>query len=172
MKVGEIWRGRWPGSVCDGDIAIPGARDLLVGECVVGRTAIEQSLGVRYVLVPRDFARRLEPLESWCSAHAERSIGGTAWYWLHRDTWGARKSDVLTMPFIPEYDEASDVLRFIARVERECREAKQLLDEARDRRREAFVEAARRWSRRRVAKAAGLSFARVQQIVRADPNRG
>jgi hypothetical protein len=168
-KLDTNWRGRWPASPSRGSIAIPGARDLRVGECVVGQTAVRQSLGVKYALIPRGLAAKLEPLEGWCNVNAERSIRDANWFFIQLDTWVDRKTDSLDMPFIPEYDEAADDLRRVAIAERKCREAAQLLDEERDARKRAMSQAVRRRSRRRVSEASGLSFARVQQIVSRSP---
>jgi hypothetical protein len=117
-------------------------------------------------LISRDLTERLPPLRVWCLNRAELSIRDPEVFWLSESTWIADRHDRLPIPFIPEYDEPGDDLRRVAATERRCREAKALLADAREDRAHAFFAAAGRRSRRRIAEVAGLSFARVQQLIR------
>lgn len=160
---GTAWYGRWPGGP---RIEIPGGRDLLVRECAAGWTQTKEKLGVRYVLVSRQVTDRLQPLRAWCRERAELSIVDAA-FWLERDIWAAGRDGPLPMPFIPELDEPGNDLKKVARCERECREMQVRLAEAQAKRDRAVIDASPRRSRRRLAQAAGLSFARIQQIIRS-----
>jgi len=158
-----VWEGSWP---VDGPwIAIPGARDLTARECAAGWTRQRQQLGARYVLIDREWAERLEPFRTWCSERAESSIVDPGAFWLPLSIWTSDRDDRLSLPFIAEYDEPGEDLKRVAFADRQYREAAARLQEARRMRRSAFVHAAGRRSRRRIAEAAGLSFARVQQLV-------
>lgn len=162
-KDGKVWRGSW---LPDGPwIKIPGARDLQVHECAAGVTRPRQKLGVRYVLISRELAERLPMLRVWCLDRAELSIRDPEAFWLPESTWIADRHDRLPIPFIPEYDEPGGDLRSVAATERRYREAKASLADAQEDRVEAFSAAASRRSRRRIAEVAGLSFARVQQLI-------
>jgi hypothetical protein len=168
-KDGKVWRGSWlPGGPL---IKIPGARDLQVHECAVGGIRPRQKLGVRYVLISRELAERLPTLRIWCRDRAESSIRDPEAFWLPESTWMVDRHDRLPIPFIPEYDETGDDLRRVAATERRCREVKALLADAQEDRVDAFSAAAGRRSRRRIAEVAGLSFARVQQLIRASSRR-
>jgi len=162
-KDGKVWRGSWlPGGPL---IKIPGARDLQVHECAAGGTRPRQKLGVRYVLISRELAERLPELRVWCLDRAELSIRDPEAFWLPESTWIADRHDRLSIPFIPEYDEPGGDLRSVAATERRCREVKALLVEAQEDRARAFSAASGCRSRRRMAEVAGLSFARVQQLI-------
>jgi hypothetical protein len=157
------WRGSWP---VEGPwIEIPGARDLTVRECAVGWTRARRQLGARYTLIDREWAGRLEPMRAWCSEHAESSIADPDAFWVPLATWAAGMSDHLPMPFLPEYDERGEDLKRVAYAARRYREAAAALEQASDMRARAIVQAGGRRSRRRVADVAGLSFARVQQLM-------
>ncbi|TMK99137.1 MAG: hypothetical protein E6G34_06475 [Actinobacteria bacterium] len=159
-----VWKGRW----LDGPwIEIPGSRNLLVYECTANATVERRKLGRRYQTVSRVCAEKLPPLIDWCIATAEPSIHDDGAFWLEWGVWRARSQDPLPMPFIPELDEPSEELQCLARTERICREARARLDQAHVERGEALIDATRkRRSRRRLAGATGLSFARVQQLLR------
>jgi hypothetical protein len=161
-KEGGAWRGRWIGGV---PIEIPGGRDLQVHECLSGWTQRRQKLGAHYVLVARGLAKRLQPLDAWCKERAELSIVDD-YFWIENAVWTDRRSEYVAMPFIPEFDEPGKDLQEVARCERECREAQVRLEAAQAKRSLALVDATRERSRRRLAQTAGLSFARIQQIIR------
>jgi hypothetical protein len=164
-NAGGTWHGRWPNGP---SIKIPGARDLKVRECLWGWTQTKQKLGVHYILVTRELTNRLLPLEAWCRENAEMSIVG-GYFWIESTVWAAQRDDNLAMPFIPELDEPGEDLQEVARSERECREAHIRLETAQTARAHALIAAAARHrSRRRLAQAAGLSFARIQQIIRSN----
>jgi hypothetical protein len=163
-----VWRGRWPAGVW---IDIPGGRDLCVHECTASATHERQKLGRQYVTVSRARAEELPPLGDWCRTYAERSIHDSSAFWLERSVWIARREDTLTIPLIPEVDEPAEDLRRVAKAERACRQARALLEVAQRARAEALTDGARRRSRRRLGQAAGLSYARVQQLISAPKTR-
>jgi hypothetical protein len=158
-----VWEGSWP--LERPWIPIPGARDLTARECAAGRTRQQTQLGARYVLIDRGLAERLQPFGRWCSERAELSIVDPDAIWLPHSVWISDRDAPLLLPFMPEYDEPGEDLRRVASGERRYREAAAHLEEARQIRSRAFANAAGRRSRRRIAEAAGLSFARVQQLV-------
>ncbi len=164
MRQNGVWL--WWFDTVERMIAIPGARDLLVRECAVGWTDRRQRYGQSYTLIKRELTERLPPVAEWCEAKAERSISDPEAAWIPKAMWDAHNADPLEVPFIPEFDERGSDLREVAVAEREVRLVRAMLADVERERTETLKDAAHaRRSRRRIAEAAGLSVARVQQLI-------
>jgi hypothetical protein len=162
---------RYEGSWCyrlapdDGLIKLPGSRDFTVAEFVGGQIRRTHRYGEWIELGP-EVAGAAEPLLTWCRRHCNSQLPAGGFRFAPA-TWKARSSDALPVPFIPEFDHPDQTLRALAATERRRRTLASALtgaDEVRRQQIRAAAEAGH--SRRALATLLGLSFARVQQLVR------
>ncbi|HET8955662.1 MAG TPA: hypothetical protein VFN18_08390 [Solirubrobacterales bacterium] len=160
------WNGNWFEKVPDAAIiAAPGVRSTTVKELVGGRIRKTSRYGV-WVEIDRDVAHSDEDLLRWCRRHCNSELpSGTIR--LSPKTWEEHSGDPLPMPFVPEFDHPSRTVRELAEAERHRRHAELRLRTARLKRDRLLREVSQEGhSRRELADVLGISFARVQQLVK------
>lgn len=158
------WRGQWDGGPW---IVIPGARPLLAHEAALRGLRSHARYGMNYKIIAPHRRAALPAFDEWCRRVGDSALGVGGECWISGSVWAERHADPLAMLFIPELDESRQELRAVSRAERLCREAQARLEDAQRLRLDAVVTATRRrqHSRRVLAEAAGLSFARIQQLL-------
>jgi hypothetical protein len=159
------WHGQWDQGPW---ISIPGARHLKVFEAVRTGFRSHSTYGRNYKIVAAHRLAALPALRDWCRSAGDQSLGGGD-SWIEESVWDERQHEDLNMLFIPELDESRDELRAVATAERRCREAQAFLTDAQKFRLDALIYAThrRQYSRRTLAEATGLSFGRIQQLLRS-----
>jgi DNA-directed RNA polymerase specialized sigma24 family protein len=163
------WGDRWYEEAYDGGplIEIPGVRPMTVRETVGDRLRKTQRYG-EWIELDRRTSRLDPALLKWCRRHCNDELRSGTFRFSPKD-WEKYGSDELPIPFVPELDHPDRTMRELARLERERRHLEQRLTTVR-RRRDELVRAASvaGRSRREVARLAGISFGRVQQLLQSD----
>jgi hypothetical protein len=156
--------GRWHEVRSDGNVPVPGARDCTIEEFIGNNVKVVDRYGKRFVVSPRR-TETDQALRTWCARNGDSLPDGFS---IPAGTWQRAARETIARPFIPEFDHPDAAVRKAAGCERTRRAAAAAL-EAATRERDAAVRAVSRLSRRKLAAALGLSFARIQQIHHRDP---
>jgi hypothetical protein len=160
------FEGSWNQVLDDGwFVPLPGARDFTVSEYVGNRTRTTQRYG-EWIELSAEVASSVEPLRKWCFrvSNSQLPAGG---FRFSPAVWRERSKDVLAIPYVAELDHPDSTIRGLAAVERRRRILVTSLEET-DRRRRELIRSATNagYSRRALGSLLGLSFGRVQQLLR------
>jgi hypothetical protein len=148
-----------------GGVALPGARDITIKE-LIGKHARRTKRYGEWVEIKREVADLNPDVLNWCRRFCnDESPAGT--FRFTPANWDARCSDKLHLPFVPELDHESPTVRRLAAAERLRRRAAADLEAAQAKRDELIRQAsAEGHSRRDLSRLLGVSFGRIQQVVR------
>jgi hypothetical protein len=164
------WEGQWYEEHPLGQLVlIPGVRPMKVKELVGQRTRRTWRSG-EWIEIDRAMAHTNSELLTWCRRCCNSELPSGAFRFAPKD-WQRHSEDSLSIPFVPELDHPSEMVQDLAAAERTRRRLEQELLAARNRRDELVRKAsAGGHSRREVAEVLGISFGRIQQLVRQPRN--
>ena len=159
---------RWYVYLAEGSrIPIPGSRFMKVKELVRGRTPTTQRYG-QWIELDRYTAHSDADLLRWCRRNCNSELPSGTFRFSPRE-WDQRAEECLSIPFFPELDHPSPLVRDLARAELFRRIAEHQLRLNQDRRDELIrASSDEGHSRRELADLLGISFGRVQQLVHRD----
>jgi hypothetical protein len=170
-QIGLIeWAGHWYEQLGDSPlmVPVPGARAMTVRELVGDRLRRTKRYG-EWIEIDRETASLIAELRHWCRRHCNSELPSGTLRFAPKD-WDKRCNDPMPLPYVPEFDHPSEVVRGLIATERRRRGAEHALKFVQDGRDRLVREATRSGhSRRELAKVLGISFARVQQIAQQRP---